>query len=132
MAAWGYEFYLLVLKVSLTSERSERVRDAFSTRRKKFVSPRGHVISSISRDAQNVCAITIIGTVLRLLARMIQWKKRLVYQHYQKNIKMTLKLKTSPPKSHNLWFEIQITAFILRRAFAPVHAKPENISHIRF
>ena len=23
MAAWGYEFYLLVLKVSLTSERSE-------------------------------------------------------------------------------------------------------------
>ena len=33
MAAWGYEFYLLVLKVSLTSERSERVRDTFSTRR---------------------------------------------------------------------------------------------------
>ena len=27
MAAWGYEFYLRVLKVSLTSERSERVRD---------------------------------------------------------------------------------------------------------
>ena len=27
MAAWGYEFYLLVLKVSLTSERNERVRD---------------------------------------------------------------------------------------------------------
>ena len=33
MAAWGYEFDLLVLKVSLTSERSERVRDTFSTRR---------------------------------------------------------------------------------------------------
>ena len=33
MAAQGYEFYLLVLKVSLTSERSERVRDTFSTRR---------------------------------------------------------------------------------------------------
>ena len=30
MAAWGYEFYLLVLRVS------------------EFVSPRGHVISSIS------------------------------------------------------------------------------------
>ena len=29
MAAWGYEFYLRVLKVSLTSERSERVRDTF-------------------------------------------------------------------------------------------------------
>ena len=27
MAARGYEFYLRVLKVSLTSERSERVRD---------------------------------------------------------------------------------------------------------
>ena len=33
MAAWGYEFYLRVLKVSLTSERSEQVRDTFSTRR---------------------------------------------------------------------------------------------------
>ena len=35
MAAWGYEFYLQVrvLKVSLTSERSERVRDTLSTRR---------------------------------------------------------------------------------------------------
>ena len=33
MAARGYEFYLPVLKVSLTSERSERVRVTFSTRR---------------------------------------------------------------------------------------------------
>ena len=33
MAALGYEFYLLVLKVSLTSERSELVRDTFSTQR---------------------------------------------------------------------------------------------------
>ena len=32
MAAWGFEFYLLVQKVSRTSERSERVRDTFSTR----------------------------------------------------------------------------------------------------
>ena len=40
MAAWGYEFYLLVLKVSLTSEHSKI----------KFVSPCGHVISSISSD----------------------------------------------------------------------------------
>ena len=39
MAAWGYEFYLLVLKVSLTSEQSEA--------KIKFVSPRGHEISSI-------------------------------------------------------------------------------------
>ena len=32
MAARGYEFYLRVLKVSLKSERSERVRDTFSTK----------------------------------------------------------------------------------------------------
>ena len=31
MAARGYEFYLRVLQVSLTSERGERVRDTFST-----------------------------------------------------------------------------------------------------
>ena len=31
MAAWGYEFYLLVLKVSLTGERSSLVRDTFGT-----------------------------------------------------------------------------------------------------
>ena len=37
MAAWGYEFYLRVLKVSLTSERSERVRDTFSTILMKFI-----------------------------------------------------------------------------------------------
>ena len=34
MAAWGYEFYLRVLKVSLTSERSEQVRDTFSIQNK--------------------------------------------------------------------------------------------------
>ena len=33
MAAWGYGFYVLVLKVPLTSERSERMRDTFTTRR---------------------------------------------------------------------------------------------------
>ena len=32
MAARAYEFYLLVLTVSLTTERSERVRDTVSTR----------------------------------------------------------------------------------------------------
>ena len=37
MAARGYEFYLRVLKVSLTSERSERVRDTFSTILMKFL-----------------------------------------------------------------------------------------------
>ena len=34
MAAWGYEFYLLVLKVSLTQHSLRLlVRDTFSTRR---------------------------------------------------------------------------------------------------
>ena len=33
MAAWGYEFYLLVLKVSLTRSLRSLVRDTFSTRR---------------------------------------------------------------------------------------------------
>ena len=33
MAARRYEFYLFMLKVSLTSERSERVRNTFSARR---------------------------------------------------------------------------------------------------
>ena len=33
MAAWGYEFYLLVLKVSPTSELRSLVRDTFSARR---------------------------------------------------------------------------------------------------
>ena len=37
MTAWGYEFYLLVLKESLTRRLCK----------KKFVSPRGNVISSI-------------------------------------------------------------------------------------
>ena len=44
MAARGYEFYLRMLKVSLTNERSERVRDTFSSKKIKFVSPSGHVL----------------------------------------------------------------------------------------
>ena len=39
MTARGYEFYLRVLNVSLMSELHSKV---------KFVSPRGHVMSSIS------------------------------------------------------------------------------------
>ena len=39
MAARGYEFYLRVLKVSLTSERSERVRDT-SAREDKIRIPK--------------------------------------------------------------------------------------------
>ena len=36
MATRGYEFYLRVLKVSLTSEQSERVRDTFGTMKRKL------------------------------------------------------------------------------------------------
>ena len=52
MAVWGYEFYLLVRKVSLTRSLRSLVRDIgaaadFQHSKIKFVSPRGHVISSI-------------------------------------------------------------------------------------
>ena len=33
MAAWGYEFYLFVLKVSLTRSLRSLLRENFSTRR---------------------------------------------------------------------------------------------------
>ena len=33
MVTWGYEFYLLVLKVSLTRSLRSLERDTFSTRR---------------------------------------------------------------------------------------------------
>ena len=33
MAAWGYEYYLLVLKVSLTRSPRSLLRDTFSSRR---------------------------------------------------------------------------------------------------
>ena len=36
MAPRGFEFYLRVLKESLTSERSELVRDTFSNRRNSY------------------------------------------------------------------------------------------------
>ena len=40
MAARGHKFYLRVLKVSLTSERSERVRDVLSSREDKIRIPK--------------------------------------------------------------------------------------------
>ena len=48
MAAWGYEFYLLVLKVSRTCSRRLLDHERYFQHLKiKFVSPRSHVISSI-------------------------------------------------------------------------------------
>ena len=44
MAARGYEFYLRVLKASLTSEWSKRARDTSQHEMIKFVSPSGHVM----------------------------------------------------------------------------------------
>ena len=46
MAARGYEFYLRVLKVSLTSERSERLRDTFSSRRFNSYPQAANVLSN--------------------------------------------------------------------------------------
>ena len=47
MAAWGYEFHLLLLKVSLTRERY------FQHEKIKFVFPSGHAISSIYSSVEN-------------------------------------------------------------------------------
>ena len=47
MAAWGYKFYLLLLKVSLTHSLRSLMRDKHS--KIKFVSVCNHVISSISQ-----------------------------------------------------------------------------------
>ena len=45
MAARGYEFYLRVLKVSLTSERSKQTSERqFQHEKIKFLSPSGHVM----------------------------------------------------------------------------------------
>jgi len=47
MAAWGYEFYLLVLK-SISHSFASLTRERYFQHTKiKFVSPRVHVIASI-------------------------------------------------------------------------------------
>ena len=57
MAARGYEFYLLALKVSLTSERSELVRDTFCSacalEDEIRISARPCIMSSISYPADS-------------------------------------------------------------------------------
>ena len=47
MAARGYEFYLRVLKVSLTSERSERVEEILSAREGKIRIPKRQMSCSV-------------------------------------------------------------------------------------
>ena len=59
MAAWGYEFHLLVLNASLTRSLCSLVRDTRSTRRKKFVSLRRHVIPLFLLFTANVETITL-------------------------------------------------------------------------
>ena len=52
MTAWGYEFYLRVLKVSLRSELCSLVAHSWeilSALKDKFVSPSGHVTSNLHR-----------------------------------------------------------------------------------
>ena len=60
MAARGYEFYLGVLKVSLTSERSERVRDTFSTRKHNLKLICGSICGEESVDTKSypVCELS--------------------------------------------------------------------------
>ena len=52
--AWGYEFYLLVLKVSPKSELRSLVRDFQPEKITLIRIPGGHIISSIYVAAQNV------------------------------------------------------------------------------
>ena len=47
MAARGYEFYLRVLKVFLTIERSERVRDTFTSTRRENSYPQAAMYRSV-------------------------------------------------------------------------------------
>jgi len=49
MSAWRYEFYLLVLKISHSFAALTR-EILFQHSKIKFVSPRGHVISSIYNE----------------------------------------------------------------------------------
>ena len=67
MAAWGYEFYLLVLKVSLTRSLRSLVTDYFQLEKIKFVSPRVHVIFCISHTSKsrlhNVIALLCLCAV---------------------------------------------------------------------
>ena len=67
MAAWGYEFYLLVLKVSLTCERY------FQHSKIKFVSPRGHVISSIYTRLKTSDKLKILKTVFHMMKQSRQF-----------------------------------------------------------
>ena len=56
MAAWRYEIFLLVLKKSFTRSLRSLVK-YFQHSKRNFVSPRGHVISSISEtnEVEKVC-----------------------------------------------------------------------------
>ena len=54
MAARGYEFYLRLLKVSLTSERSERVRDFFSTMKKCSPTTKTRMLCNMKQDMKDM------------------------------------------------------------------------------
>ena len=47
MAAWKYKISLLVLKKYFPSEHSKQVKYFLKNEKRNFVSPRGHVISSM-------------------------------------------------------------------------------------
>ena len=52
MATWGYEFYLIVLNLYISHSFASLTRERYFQHSKiKFVSSRGHVISSISKSS---------------------------------------------------------------------------------
>ena len=64
MAARGYEFYLLVLKVSLKSERSERVRDTLARENKIRITKRKLIFSvpkSQNSNKESAGSYLVIG-----------------------------------------------------------------------
>ena len=68
MPAYGYEFYLLVVN-SISHECSERVRYRVDHSKIKFISTRGHVISSIYENVFRSANIFIFMQIKLIFIR---------------------------------------------------------------
>ena len=77
MAAWGYEFYLLELKVSTSLTRS--LHSLFQHSKIKFVSPHGHVVSSTYATLKKVFNLSLTVRVDSIFNRMQSKKKNFIW-----------------------------------------------------
>ena len=89
MAAWGYEFCVLMLKVSLTRSLRSLVR-YFQHSKIKSVSPRGHVISSIYETIHNFYSDDLEPPCLRTAV----WKQGSNTCNHLNN------------STNNIWYEV--------------------------